>query len=135
MSAKGLTIQDFSENFLNWCIKSYDSLCTKNLDEKLVENHYFQDFETKKPLQIFSENLFFVQLKKHHLPQKFFQNVFSSLKIRSSKLKYASSQKSSFSSSSNRVNIGKNQACFKQNKWPSLWQLKIFQKLINGGSS
>ena len=74
--------------FLNWCIKSYECICIKNLEEKSCKNHYFQDFGTKKLLQKFSENLFLVRLKIHHTPysSKFFQNVLSSMKISSPKV-------------------------------------------------
>ena len=87
--------------FLNWCIRTYDCFYMQNSDEKLVKNHYFEDFETKKLLQKFSENLFLIQQKIHQKMQKYFQNVFSSPLVSSSKLKYSSSQKSSVSFSWN----------------------------------
>ena len=63
---------------------------------KLIKNHFYEDFETKKLLEKFSESVFLIRLKIHQKMQKVFQNIFSSLLLSFSKLKFSSNEKSSF---------------------------------------
>ena len=87
----------FRKIFLNQCVKSYDYFSMKNSYEKVTKNHFFEDFETKKLLEKFSEIKFLVHKSIHHLSQKFFKKILFSLRIRSPKLKYYHWEKSSFS--------------------------------------
>ena len=87
---KKWTFWFFSENFsYSVHLKLLVFLC-EILVEKLIKNHFFEDFETKKLLEKFSENAFLIWLKIHQKMQKIFQNVFSSLLLSFLKLKYSS---------------------------------------------
>ena len=73
----------------------------EKIGQKIGQKPLFSRFWDEEAFtNIFRKSIFSL-VKIHHLPQKFFQNMFSSPKLSPSKLKFSSSQKSSFSSSSN----------------------------------
>ena len=85
---KRLNYLKFSEKFSKLMYQKLWFFLFEKLEWKIGQKPLFSRFWDEQAFRKISENLFLVRLKTHHLTQKLFQNVFSSPKISSSKLKY-----------------------------------------------